>query len=558
MRKFLLLSIVILASFWSSAQLVFEINQPSHLKGIYPSIPPSTAWNSPNLYINGTWFSDTVVVSNDGIDASACSPIINNVNNQYALFYRYGCNLDDQLLNAQAAGATGAIIIDSVVGRPLPFPSEVQSASITIPFVIISLDEGDSLIAAINLGETSIVSFGDKTGIRTIDLGIYMETSIWSNYGYFHLNATSHFTDTLLGAWIYNHGTTDANNVQLRFYLKGKTSSIDLETISSPITIPIGDSTYVPISFQNTVDFSIEPDGLNYGYSILTSDIDEDTLDNEIMNSLLFYDTIGPLGGAFPLLSPSFFNNQSTESDFDYILLTNTPNYYAIGYKGILDNLHCILTGSYGYVSNFFDDVLFSISDFGNYDGFNFYSGGIIHGPMMYWDLPNTSLSISNHNFGNDPNMQFHDTVGVTIEYAGTINVAFTTDMYHDEKRRRYPEEKVLYYIDYVQTELDPRLTPCSYFTYGNNCFSGLHENEINTIKLFPNPSNGVFEIESKINLDRMEVIDVSGKICSQTLLNSIDSFYQCNLKVVPGYYTLIFYTSDNKEIRTPIIINQF
>ncbi len=556
MSKYLFLTIVILTSFWSSSQLVFEINQPSHLKGIYPSIPPSTAWNSPNLYINGTWFSDTVVVSNDGIDASACSPIINNVNNQYALFYRYGCNLDDQLLNAQAAGAIGAIIIDSVVGRPLPFQGEAQSASITIPFVIISLDEGDSLIAAINLGETSIVSFGDKTGTNTVDLGIYMETSIWSSYGYFHLNATSHFTDTLLGAWIYNHGTTDANNVQLRFYLKGKTSSIDLETISSPITIPIGDSTYVPISFQNIVDFSIEPDGLNYGYSILTSDIDEDTLDNEIVNSLLFYDmsTSGPYP-PYPLLSPSFYNNQSTESDFDYILMTNPPNYYAIGYKGILDNLHCILIGSYGYVSNFFDDVLFSISDFGNYDGFNFYSGGIIHGPMMYWDLPNTSLSISNHNFGGDPNMQHYDTVGVTIEYGGTINVAFTTDMYHDEKRRRYPEEKVLYYIDYVQTELDPRLTPCSYFSYGDDCIEGLHENEINNIKLFPNPSNGTFQIQTDLNIEKIEVIDFTGKKCFNKVLSKTPSGFETQLDVENGYYILNLYTSDGTVFRKSILI---
>ena len=556
MRKFLLLSIIILSSFWSSAQLVFEINQPSHLKGIYPSIPPSTAWNSPNLYINGTWFSDTVVISNDGINASACSPIINNVNNQYALFYRYGCNLDDQLLNAQAAGATGAIIIDSVVGRPLPFPSEVQSASITIPFVIISLDEGDSLIAAINLGETSVVSFGDKTGTNTVDLGIYMETSIWSSYGYFHLNTTSYFTDTLLGAWIYNHGTADVNNVQLRFYLKGKTSSIDLETISLPVTIPVGDSIYVPISFQNIVDFSIEPDGLNYGYSILLSDIDEDTLDNEIMNSLLFYNMSS--SSLESLLSPSFFNNQSTLSDFDFLLSGNPAYYYVIGYRGIFNPPNCIISSSYGYVSNFFTEVLCYFSNFGSYDGFNFYSGLISQGPLWTVNFPNTSLTIYNHNFINDPNQSFYDTVGVTIEFLGTLNFAFTTDMYHDEKRRRYPEEKVLFYIDNIQSELDPRLTPCSYFVYGNVCWGGLNENDKNDIKLFPNPSNGVFEIQTKINLDKMEVIDVTGKICSQTLFNSIDSFYQCNLKVVPGYYTLIFYTSDNKVIRTPIIINQF
>lgn len=310
----LLLSVFIIGVNFCYGQLVFEINEPSHLVGVYPSIAPSTGWSCPNLLVNGNWYNDSVVIANDGIDASACSTILNNISGQFALFYKSSCAIDNQLLNVQSAGATGAVIIDDVVGRPLPFYSLAQSSLITIPFIIISKDEGDSIISAIGESENVTVSFGDKTGIQSSDLGIYMETSIWSSYGIYPLKDQSYFTDTLLGAWIYNHSNSPVNDAQLKFYLRGKASSINEEIISPEVIIPAHDSIYIPISFPVIIDFTSEINGLDYGYKIFSSLTDSDTLDNHLTNELFFRSKF-IAGANRPLESLSFFNDTSTSCE---------------------------------------------------------------------------------------------------------------------------------------------------------------------------------------------------------------------------------------------------
>ncbi len=279
--RFLLFSMLFFATiFTASSQLVFEVNEPFHLRGIYPSIAPQLGWGSPNLNINGAWFSDTILIANDGNIGSACGTLNNSVAGQFVLFQRNSCSIADQLLNVQNQGASGALIIDNVVGRPLPFDTLDQAFEVTIPFIIISKDEGDSLLTSLSAGETAIVSFGDKTTSLNSDLGIYMERSIWSSYGYFKLEGNTYFTDTLLGSWIYNHGNSIVNDAQLQFYLKGKSSTLDYAVTSEEIQILPGDSVYVPLSFPFIIDFSGEMNGLDYGYSIISSTVDEDTLDN--------------------------------------------------------------------------------------------------------------------------------------------------------------------------------------------------------------------------------------------------------------------------------------
>ena len=170
-----------------SAQLVFEVNSPATESGVFPCMAGENLdWtNSPDLYQNGNWFSDTLVLADDGTLGSACSVLNNSISSNFALFYRSGCDLGQSLLNAQNAGATGAIVIDSVDGRPLPFLGDGLSSSITIPFVIVSSGKGDSLIQRISENDIVVASFGDKTGASVTDVGIYKEFSLWSRYGVF-------------------------------------------------------------------------------------------------------------------------------------------------------------------------------------------------------------------------------------------------------------------------------------------------------------------------------------------------------------------------------------
>ena len=204
--KYCITSLLILISFWGTSQVLFEIEAPNSLRGIYPCMEPTgTTWSSPNLAQAGNWFSDTVIIANDGVEASACNSLSSNNQGNFAIFRREYCSLGEQLLNVQNAGATGALIIDTVVGRPLAFNADSLSNQINIPFVIISKDEGDNIINSINGGESVVITMGNKQGQNAVDIGMYMDRALWSSFAYYP-NTGKIFPDTSFGTWVYNQG----------------------------------------------------------------------------------------------------------------------------------------------------------------------------------------------------------------------------------------------------------------------------------------------------------------------------------------------------------------
>lgn len=539
-----------------NAQLVFEINEPANLIGIYPSIAPQNGWGSPNLSTNGNWFSDTLVVANDGVLGSACSALITPVVGQFGLFYRNQCSIDDQLLNVQNSGATGAIIIDTITGRPLPFNSLAQSSLINIPFVIISKDEGDSLMNAIANGETAVVSFGDKTSINNFDLGIYMETSIWSSYGYYPLRNSSYFTDTLLGAWIYNHGNSTVSDAQLKFYLKGMTSAIDYEIISGPQTINPGDSIYVPISFPEIIDFNAENYGLKYGYDLLSAIIDSDTLDNRISNFLFTKKDVSIFGNDLGgIISPSFYNDTTGLNYLDYFLTADLATWNHLGYRVIKFIPGCICEIVLSkYPNDFTNNTIVSVYNLANWDGTNFFSGSTFLLDSGY----DSFMTSSRNHYSTFRYDIVSDTIGIVFE-AELKNVGFTSDMYHDEKRRQSMTNNILFYEDMVIKELDKRLTPCTYAIMPNNlgtCYGiGISEIKEESFRIYPNPSNGKINILSNtfINPHSIYVLNIYGEIVLK--LPYAD---EVKLTLPSGIYFLKISDLNNNSHVEKIIIESF
>lgn len=522
MRSLLLLLILFSQTF-VFGQLVFETNAPSNLAGVYPCIAPNLNWNTPNLNQNGSWFSDTLVYASDGVIGQACGVLTSNVSGQIAIFKRESCDIGMALMNVQNAGANGALIIDTVAGRPLPFNDSIYSG-VNIPYVIISKDIGDSLLNELTIGTSCIVSFGDKTGTSNSDVGIYMESSWWSMYGAFPFSNFG-FPDSLWGTWLYNHGTDTAFNVGLTFYYEWTDSIYNyVDTTLSGFVVNPFDSIYVDFEFDlpEGVYANFWVGTLYYGYRL--EYFDNDTLDNEIENYVI--------------------------STYDNFSITHDENYWA----PIIPD-YTLVTESMGSISHKYKITRINVPWSWGY--LNVQSAGRIAGSTpqpwsfgvhpadsitTYLQLPNDYLlyfNIGSTAFNNGSYEGFCldlDDLFNNWAIAGRFDVIIddwfdvdfiklhcSTNMYHDMRLKNDSTFMVIntFYTDSIgfQDEylfLDPRITPYHYlhvnFSEGPWCTGGLDELS-GEVLVYPNPVTDIVNIKSESPITNIRVLNLQGQV---------------------------------------------
>lgn len=514
-----------------SAQLVFEVNAPSIERGVFPCMAGAASeWpNSPDLYQNGNWFSDTLILADDGTLGSACNALNNSVVGNFALVYRSGCSLGQSLLNAQNAGATAAVVIDSVDGRPLPFEPDALSSSITIPFVIISRGKGDSLIQRMAENEIVVASFGDKTGVNTTDLGMYKEFSLWSRYGIFpfeHVDdpspSNNQLPDKHFGTWVYNQGITDASNVQVKlwFYHDPNYPLHNQDSLSLPFDLAAGDSVFIDFDFEyehgtNYTGSSISKSNpLNYGYELITP-ADDDTLDNKI--SQIIYSAGSVASNSF---SPGDILGDFSE--VDYFIEGSPESYDSIGYcvymplkMGVnhtyLYNPIAPIVGSElgAEESVILRDAVIGNQQmtFGNLYESMFYYVGNINEPI-YSDYPSPS----------QPFIDLDTNIVMCINTNSSTKLGFSSDMYHDEQIRQGYLPTYFRKVPYsTGSNYDAQyiITPVISLHFCNypSCeINSVEEIEAPQISLFPNPARSALTIQSEEIIETITVFDVFGK----------------------------------------------
>ncbi len=505
-----------------SAQLVFEVNAPSIERGVFPCMAGATSdWsNSPDLSQNGNWFSDTLILADDGTLGSACNALNNSIVSNFALVYRSGCSLGQSLLNAQNAGATAAIVVDSVDGRPLPFDPDALSSSITIPFVIISRGKGDSLIQRMAENEIVVASFGDKTGVNTTDLGMYKEFSLWSRYGIFPFGQYF-LPDNHFGTWIYNHGITDASNVQVKlwFYHDPNYSFHNKDTLSAPFDLTAGDSVFIAFNYEydhiDLGDAMERTNPLKYGYEIMNTS-DDDTLDNK-MHQIIFAE--------YEQISNSYFGDSfgNSFSQVDYFIEGSPESNDSIGYClympiKINENSAFLCYPKVPIVGGAIDaQQIVSVHDvlIGNQEVIfnNLYN----EGSYNVWNIANPYYSYYQPWNPFQPIVQNTDFVAC-IRTSLSTDLGFTSDMYHDEQIR---QGYLPTYFRKVISSLDPTyesqylLTPIMVFTmfsYWACVPESVEEIDAPQISLFPNPAMSALTIQSEEIIETITVFDVFGK----------------------------------------------
>jgi len=138
----------------------FSIKNPAPIAGNYSYVPTS---NFGGTVGNGYAYGELVLV-NDGSSnpTEGCNALVNaaEINGNIAVVYRGTCNFADKALRAQNAGATAVVVINNVAGQPIEMGG--NNNSVTIPAIMISQANGNTIVNAINNNEKPYALLGKQ------------------------------------------------------------------------------------------------------------------------------------------------------------------------------------------------------------------------------------------------------------------------------------------------------------------------------------------------------------------------------------------------------------
>ena len=116
-----------------TAQSSIDVNSPAGIAGNYETADALFS-------AGGTVTADlTLVDDGETVTTDACEPLINDLTGTIALITRGGCAFGPKAINAQNAGAVGAIVCNNSTANPAPLFDMVDGAlnDITIPVVML-------------------------------------------------------------------------------------------------------------------------------------------------------------------------------------------------------------------------------------------------------------------------------------------------------------------------------------------------------------------------------------------------------------------------------------
>ncbi|MDO6596481.1 T9SS type A sorting domain-containing protein [Oceanihabitans sp. 2_MG-2023] len=134
-------------SYFVSASNI-TVNSPASIAGNYQSFPTTNFGPEITAVITG----DLILANDTASDpvTEGCNTFGPSATGKIALIRRGDCNFTEKIKHAQDNGAIGAIMMNNVSGEPIPMGGE--DATITIPSVMISKENGDILEAALASG----------------------------------------------------------------------------------------------------------------------------------------------------------------------------------------------------------------------------------------------------------------------------------------------------------------------------------------------------------------------------------------------------------------------
>ena len=132
---------------------IMTINSPSNIAGEYVAYLSSSFGGDLNTSITAD-----LVIADDGVSPTedGCTSFTNStlINGKIAVIRRGSCPFVDKVNNAQNAGALAVIMINNIAG--LPINQGGDDVGINIPTVMISKEDGEKVVNALNAGSVNV------------------------------------------------------------------------------------------------------------------------------------------------------------------------------------------------------------------------------------------------------------------------------------------------------------------------------------------------------------------------------------------------------------------
>jgi hypothetical protein len=284
MKKVLLGIFTLSVSFIGTAQVIFNVQAPESLEGSYDMTYATNWGQTPDLSNFDNSITGVLHFVNDGTSADSlgCETLVNaeDLNGKIAVVYRGTCQYGTKALKAQEAGAIAVIIINNAPGGPVDMGPGTDGPNVTIPVVMIGMEDGALLRDEIEEGSVSVYIF-NKTGLFVNDLGIYKEHIFYPSATSLPFETISDATDFSYtpAVWINNYGSQNQTDAFVNVVISRGLEELYNES-SSGISINSNDSILVvlPLFSQESYEAGVYKIVMRTGTNGVDDDFENDNV----------------------------------------------------------------------------------------------------------------------------------------------------------------------------------------------------------------------------------------------------------------------------------------
>jgi len=153
MRIFTSLIVVLLTTFALNAQIVL-VNSPSSISGVYSFSAAAFG----RVLTDSIWTADVAFIDSGGATPNqGCTAATNDLTGKIALVDRGSCEFGLKCLNAENAGAIAVVVFNNAAGAgTIEMGAGVNGGSVTIPCVMLSLEDGQTIRNALANGAVNM------------------------------------------------------------------------------------------------------------------------------------------------------------------------------------------------------------------------------------------------------------------------------------------------------------------------------------------------------------------------------------------------------------------
>ena len=597
--KKLIIVLIIFISTNINAQIVVKGVSPSSVAGINFDFqwadPNAASWSAtiPDFNLPNTFVQDTLalvydplaftgtnpayaiphLLANEGCADSLGNPFIDSsVNGKIAVVWRGSCQFGYKAAVAENNGAVAIIIINHS-GAPVGMAGGDSGVlAVNIPVVMISTTDGQTLINEMSNGPVEIF-MGNKLGSQINDVGSSKDVANISKYASVPVDMVQNGNNNFdLGLTITNFGSDD-NTPVLNQSISGPNGYLYSDTITYGVLPALQDTDYTYLPFTDT-NLTVGEYTINYDLSIL-NEIDQDSADNNVTAS--FNVTNNVLSRARTdentgkIVANYWPHNYTTNQNVCmHVYEDEWP--YAYGAEGIYfsADTDSSLVGEYMIVSIYeWNDPVSGAFGTWTQQSLN---------PVLYNDYVFADDSLKKqivyHEFTDDNlaptvfKFQNYQRYLVCLEYdagiSGNLDFAFGYDSY----------------LDYgSNTAYNPELGPAQlnidgvppYTSFAGDWYTGWSGADAPSIglkmaysyvgiddindsnyKIYPNPTNSIFNIGVKDNNEKIkvEIYDMTGRKVISTK-NVVSQTITLNVNNLQSGHYIVKIINDSGKVST-------